>query len=115
MRTYHHTTFKLLNGYDILYGGQKSDAGFCAWRRRRFLDSYGFCFSSTLLNVFVTEMWDSVVFGSTDGPLKFQRVLRIWLYAYLPSSSLQEIFLYIIFFEVEFWKVWVGLGEVRLG
>jgi hypothetical protein len=38
MRTYQHTAFNVLDRYDIMYGGHKSDAGVGSGRRRRFLD-----------------------------------------------------------------------------
>jgi hypothetical protein len=47
MRTYHNTAFAVLDRYDIFYGGHKSDAGVGSRRRRRFLDLYGFRFSTT--------------------------------------------------------------------
>jgi hypothetical protein len=47
MRTYQHTAFTVLDKHDILYGGHKSDAGVGSGRRRRFLDLYGFRFSTT--------------------------------------------------------------------
>jgi hypothetical protein len=47
MRTYQHTAFTVLDRYDVLYGGHKSDAGVGSGRRRRFLDLYGFRFSTT--------------------------------------------------------------------
>jgi hypothetical protein len=62
MLTYQHTAVTVLDRYDILYGGHRSDAGVGSERRRRFLDSNGFRFSTTLRNVIVTELRDSVVF-----------------------------------------------------
>jgi len=38
MRTYPHTAFSVLEKYDILYDGYKSDGGVGSGRRRRFLD-----------------------------------------------------------------------------
>jgi hypothetical protein len=67
MRTYHYTAFTDLDIYDILYAGHKSDAFVGSGRRRRFLDLYGFHLSTSVWNVFVIEVGDSVVFGSTDG------------------------------------------------
>jgi len=63
MRTYQHTAFTVLDRYHTLYGGHKSDAGVGSGRRRRFLDWYGFWISTTLWNVFVIELRDSVVFS----------------------------------------------------
>jgi hypothetical protein len=63
MRTYQHTALAVLDRYDILYGGHKSDAGVGSGRRRRFLDWCGFRFSTTLWNVFEIELRDSVVFS----------------------------------------------------
>jgi hypothetical protein len=48
MRTYHHTDLTVLDRYDIMYGGQKSGAGVGSCRRSRFLDSYGFRFSTPM-------------------------------------------------------------------
>jgi len=36
MRTYQYTAFAVLDRYDILYGGHKSDAGVGSGRRLRF-------------------------------------------------------------------------------
>jgi hypothetical protein len=47
MHTYQYTAYTVLDKYDILYAGQKSDAGVGSGRRRRFLDLYGFRFSTT--------------------------------------------------------------------
>jgi hypothetical protein len=44
MRTYQHTAFIVLDRYDILRGGHKSDAGVGSERRRRFLYLYIFIF-----------------------------------------------------------------------
>jgi hypothetical protein len=63
MRTYRHTAFTVLDRYYILYGGHISDAGVSSGRRRRFLDLYGFRFSTTLWNVCFIELRDSVVFS----------------------------------------------------
>jgi hypothetical protein len=62
MRTYQHTTFAVIDRYDIFYGGYKSDAGVGSGRRYRFLNSYGFRFSTTLWNILI-ELRDSVVFS----------------------------------------------------
>jgi hypothetical protein len=67
IRTYQHTAFTVLDRYDILYGGHESDAAGGSGRRRRLLVWYGFCFFTTLWNVFVIELRNSAVFGSTDG------------------------------------------------
>jgi hypothetical protein len=45
MRTCQHITFTVLETYDILYGGHKSDAGVGSGRRRRFLDYTDFASS----------------------------------------------------------------------
>jgi hypothetical protein len=63
MRTYQHITFTVLDRYDIFYGGYKSDAGVGSGRRRRFLDSHGFRFSTTLRDILLIELRDSVVFS----------------------------------------------------
>jgi hypothetical protein len=47
----------------ILYAGHKSDAGVRSARRRRFLGSYGFRFSTVFWDVFVIETRDSIVFS----------------------------------------------------
>jgi hypothetical protein len=38
MHSYQDTAFAVLDKYDILYGGHKTDAGVGSGRRRRFLD-----------------------------------------------------------------------------
>jgi hypothetical protein len=48
MRTYQNTAFTVLDRYDTLYAVHKSDAGVGSGRRRRFLNSYGFGFSTML-------------------------------------------------------------------
>jgi hypothetical protein len=63
MRTYQYTTFTVLDRYDILYGGYRSDSGVGSGRRRQFLDSNVFRFSTTLRNVIVIELRDSFVFS----------------------------------------------------
>jgi len=60
MRTYQNTAFAVLYRYDIFYGGHQIDAGVGSGRRRRFFYLYGFCFSTTLWNVFVIEPRDSL-------------------------------------------------------
>jgi hypothetical protein len=62
MRTYQHTTVDVLDRYDVFYAGYKSDAGAGSGRQRRFLDTYGFKFSTTLGVVFLIELRDSFVF-----------------------------------------------------
>jgi hypothetical protein len=47
----------------LLYSGNKSDAVVGAGHRRQFLDWYGFRFSTTLCNMFITELRDYVVFS----------------------------------------------------
>jgi len=47
MRTYQNTAFTVLDTYDIFYRGHKSDNGVGSGRRCRFLDWYGFRFSTT--------------------------------------------------------------------
>jgi hypothetical protein len=63
MRTYQRTAFAVFDRYDIFYVGNKSDAGVGSGRRRRFLDLYGFRFSTMLWHAFVIELRDSVVFS----------------------------------------------------
>jgi hypothetical protein len=93
--------------YDTLYGGHKSDAGVGSGRRRQFLDLYGFRFSTTLRNVCVIELSDSVVFSVAKTVfLKFDVHC-----AYCSAHKFSPlIFLYTTLSEVEFWKVWVSLG-----
>jgi hypothetical protein len=74
MRTYQDTAFAVLVRYDIFYGGHQSDAGVGSGRRRRFLDSYGFRFSTPLWNVFVMELSDSVVFSVVQTVIEFERI-----------------------------------------
>jgi hypothetical protein len=82
MCTYQHTAFTVRDRYGILYAGHKSDVGVGSGRRRRFLGSYGFRFSTTLPNVFLKELSDSVVFSVVQTLL-----LTVDLYyAYLLSS-----------------------------
>jgi hypothetical protein len=71
MRTYQDTAFTILDRYDILYSGHKSDAGVGSGRRR-FLDSYGFRFSTTFCNMFVIELRDSVVFSVVQTVMEFE-------------------------------------------
>jgi len=72
MRTYQHTAFTVLDRYDILYGGYKSDAGVGSGRRRRFLDLYGFRFSTTFSNVFLIQLRDSVVISVVQPVMEFE-------------------------------------------
>jgi hypothetical protein len=74
MRIYQHTAFTVLDRYDILHVGHKRDAGVGSERRRRFLDWYGFRFSTTLWNVFVKELRDSVVFSVVQMVMEFERI-----------------------------------------
>jgi len=55
MRSYQDTASAVLDRYDILYGGHKSDAGVGSGRCRRFVNRYGFCFSTSLWNVHLTS------------------------------------------------------------
>jgi hypothetical protein len=77
MHTYQHPALSVVDRYVTLYGGHKSDAGVGSGRWRRFLDLYEFRFSTTLSNVSVIELRDSVVFGSKDGLLNVRRTVRI--------------------------------------
>jgi hypothetical protein len=65
MRTYKHTPFAVLDRYDILYGGHKSDAGVGSGCRRRFLDD--FASPQRLKSVGKRIARLRCVFGSTDG------------------------------------------------
>jgi hypothetical protein len=75
MRSYQHTALTVLDKYDILYGGHKSYAGVGFGRLRRFLDWYGFCSSTTLRNVFLIELRDSVVFSLVQTVVEFGRIV----------------------------------------
>jgi hypothetical protein len=66
MRTYQYPAFAVVDRNDTLYCGQKSDAGVGSGRRRRFLDLYGFRFSTTLYKVFFIVLRDSVVFSVVE-------------------------------------------------
>jgi hypothetical protein len=71
---------------DILYAGDKSDAGVGTGRRRQFLNLYGFRFSITLWNVLEIALWDSVVLSAVQTVLRM--ILRI-----LPPILIIRIFL----------------------
>jgi hypothetical protein len=73
MRTYQYTAFNVLDRYNILYGRHKRDAGVGLGRRRRFLHSYGFRFSTTFWKVFVIELRSSVVFYIAQTVMDFER------------------------------------------
>jgi hypothetical protein len=81
MRTYQHTALPVLDIYGTFYGVHKSDAGVGSGSRRRFLDLYGFRFSTTLWNVFVIELRDSIVFSVVQTVMEFERIG--WVYARL--------------------------------
>jgi hypothetical protein len=74
MRTYQHTANIVLDRYDILNGRHKSDAGVGSGRRRRFLDSYGFRFTTTLWNVFVIELCDYILFQVVQTGMEFEAI-----------------------------------------
>jgi hypothetical protein len=74
MRNYQHNAHAVLDKYDILYGGHKSDAGVGSGRRRRFLDWCGFRFSTTLWNVFVIELRDAVMFSVVQTIMEFEGI-----------------------------------------
>jgi hypothetical protein len=74
MRTYQYNAFTVLDRYDTLYAVHKSGAGVGSGRGRRFLDFYGFRFSTTLWNVFVIELRDSVVFSVVQTFMEFDRI-----------------------------------------
>jgi hypothetical protein len=74
MRTYQYTAFIFLDRYDTLYAVHKSDAGVGSGRRRRFLDLYGFGFSTMFWNVIVKEPRDSVVLSVVETVLEFERL-----------------------------------------
>jgi hypothetical protein len=66
MRTYQHTAFTVLDRYDTLLGGFKSDAGVGSGLRRQFLDPYEFHFTTTLWNVFEVALRDLVLFSAVQ-------------------------------------------------
>jgi hypothetical protein len=74
MRIYEYTAFAVLVRDDIFYGGHKSDAAVGSGRRRRFLNWYRFRFSTTLWNVFVIELRDSVMFSVVQTVMEFERI-----------------------------------------
>jgi hypothetical protein len=74
MRTYHHAAFIVLDRYDILYDGHKSDAGVGSGLRIRFLDWYGFRFCTALWNVSLIELRDSFVFSVVPTVMEFERI-----------------------------------------
>jgi hypothetical protein len=51
-----------------------SDASVGSGRRRRFFDWYGFRFSTTLWDVFVLELRDSIVFSVVQTVMEFERI-----------------------------------------
>jgi hypothetical protein len=59
---------------DTLYAVHKRDAGVGSGRRRRFLDLYGFRFSTTFWNVFVIELRYSVVFSVVQTIMEFEGI-----------------------------------------
>jgi len=77
MSTYQHTAFAVLERYDIFYGGHECDFGIRSWRLRRFLDWYRFRFSTTLWNVFVMELRNSVLFSVVQTVMEFERIGRV--------------------------------------
>jgi hypothetical protein len=74
MRTYQHTALTFLDRYDIVYGGIKSDASVGSERRRRFLDLYGFRFSTTLSNMNTIEMRDPVAVSVVQTLMEFEGI-----------------------------------------
>jgi hypothetical protein len=74
MHTYQHTAFTVLDRYYILYAAHKSDAGVGLGRRCRFLDWYGFRFSTTLWKMFIPELRDSVLFSVVQTVMEFKRI-----------------------------------------
>jgi hypothetical protein len=82
MRPYQHTAFTVLDRYDILFAGYKSDAGVGSGRRRRFLDCDGFRFSTTFWNAFLIELRDSIVFSVVQKVMQFN---------YLGEFGLREV------------------------
>jgi hypothetical protein len=119
MRTYQHTAFIVFDRYDILYGGQKSDAGVGSGRRRRFLYWYWFRFSTTLWKVFVIEVRDSVVFSviqtvfSTFDAYCAYGSAHTFSHLNYPKTFCILPFPRLSF--ARFWLVWVRLGCNTVG
>jgi len=74
MRTYQHTFFTALDGYDILHFVHQSDAGVCSGLRRRFLYWYLFRFSTMLWSVCEITLRHSVVISAV--PTVLPLILR---------------------------------------
>jgi hypothetical protein len=77
MRIYLHTAFTVLDRYDTFYARQKSDGSVGLARRPRFLDWYGFRFSTKLWNVFVIELRDSAVFLIVQTVMEFEGIVLV--------------------------------------
>jgi hypothetical protein len=73
MRTNQHAAFTVFDTYDTLYGGNKRNVGTGSGRRRRYLDWYGFRFSTTSWNVSVIELRDAVVYAVVQTVMEFER------------------------------------------
>jgi hypothetical protein len=67
----------ILDRYDILYGGQKSDAVLVSGLRRRFLDWYVLRFCRTAWKVFVIELRFSIVCSVVQTIMEFERI--VWI------------------------------------
>jgi hypothetical protein len=58
----------------LYFKADKNDAGVGWGRRRRFLDRYGFRFSTTLWNEFIIELRDSTVFAVVQTIMEFEGI-----------------------------------------
>jgi hypothetical protein len=110
--TYQQTAFTVLERYDILYAGHKSDASVGSGRRRQFLDSYGFRFSTTFLKGFVIELRDSSVFSGVQTV-----VLKFDVYCAYGSAHTFSHFITpnLPVYRLIRGRVLKGLGEFSLG
>jgi hypothetical protein len=110
MRTSWHIAFTLTERYDVLYNGEENDNSVGSGLRRRILDWYEFCFSISLWQVFEIELCHSVVFS----------VVRMVLWNFDPfctyhsDTNYYKPSCYTTFSQVDFYKVWLSLGKVRL-
>jgi hypothetical protein len=81
MRTYQHTAYAVLHRYEIFCGLRKGDAAV------DFEIDMDFVSPQRCERVHNRIAWLSCVFGSTDDPLEVRRILRIWFWQYILSTS----------------------------
>jgi hypothetical protein len=73
MRSIQDAATIALDSHDILYAGDKNEAGVDTGRRPQFLNRYGFHFSTTLWNALEIALRDSIVFSPLQTvPSKFE-------------------------------------------